>query len=202
MLKLRSRYKPSRYTSFRYQSIATQPHTSAQPIFHPTHLIVNLTAGCICGVVLVIYAISFAALIFSGDLSGYVSTGIGIALFTAIISSVVIALMSSLPGIIADLQEAPTILFGLIASAIVARMPAGATSSEILYTVLIAIAFTSVLTGIFCFILGTFKLGELTRLIPYPVVGGFLAGTGWLLADGALRLMVDLPLSLAQFPQL
>ena len=41
---------------------------------------------------------------------------------------------------------------------------------------LAAIAITSVLTGIGLYVLGRFKLGNLIRFIPYPVVGGFLAG--------------------------
>ena len=46
------------------------------------------------------------------------------------------------------------------------------------------------------------KLGNLPRFIPYPVVGGFLAGTGWLLAQGAISLMTDFPIDLAHLPQL
>jgi SulP family sulfate permease len=40
--------------------------------------------------------------------------------------------------------------------------------------------------GVLFFILGRFRLGNLVRYIPYPVVGGFLAGTGWLLLKGGL----------------
>jgi SulP family sulfate permease len=50
--------------------------------------------------------------------------------------------------------------------------------------------------------LGWFKLGSLIRYIPYPVVGGFLAGTGWLLVSGALSLLAGAPLSLGQLPGL
>ena len=34
----------------------------------------------------------------------------------------------------------------------------------------------------------------MVRFVPYPVFGGFLAGTGWLLVQGAMRVMTDLPL--------
>ena len=33
---------------------------------------------------------------------------------------------------------------------------------------------------------GRFRLGNLVRFVPYPVVGGFLAGTGWLLFKGGI----------------
>ena len=65
-----------------------------------------------------------------------------------------------------------------------------------------AIALVSVLTGSFLFLLGQFRVGELIRLIPYPVIGGFLAGTGWLLVKGAIFVMTDLPISLSQWTML
>ena len=34
--------------------------------------------------------------------------------------------------------------------------------------------------------MGTRRRGDLIRFVPYPVVGGFLAGTGWLLVRGGL----------------
>ena len=40
------------------------------------------------------------------------------------------------------------------------------------------------------------------RYIPYPVVGGFLAGTGWLLAKGGFGVMLGGPLTLANLPGL
>ena len=43
-----------------------------------------------------------------------------------------------------------------------------------------AISLTTLLTGLVFWLLGHFRLGGLVRFLPYPVVGGFLAGTGWL----------------------
>jgi SulP family sulfate permease len=44
---------------------------------------------------------------------------------------------------------------------------------------------------------GWLRLGSLIRYIPYPVIGGFLAGTGWLVASGALKTMTGMPINLA-----
>jgi SulP family sulfate permease len=63
--------------------------------------------------------------------------------------------------------------------------------------VLVAIAATTLLTGAFFLVLGFLKLGELVRFIPYPVVGGFLAGTGWLLVKGSFGVMADFPLAIS-----
>ncbi|MGZ5214591.1 MAG: SulP family inorganic anion transporter, partial [Actinomycetota bacterium] len=44
----------------------------------------------------------------------------------------------------------------------------------------------TILCGVVFLALGTFRLGNLVRFVPYPVVGGFLAGTGWLLLKGGI----------------
>ncbi|MBC7482682.1 MAG: hypothetical protein H7337_12460, partial [Rhizobacter sp.] len=48
----------------------------------------------------------------------------------------------------------------------------------------------------FLFALGHFRMGRLVRFMPYPVVGGTLAGTGWLMTAGAIGMMTDQPLGL------
>jgi SulP family sulfate permease len=74
-------------------------------------------------------------------------------------------------------------------------MPASATSAEIFLTVVAAIGATSLCTGAFFLALGLLKLGTLMRFFPYPVIGGFLAGTGWLLVQGAMSFMSGASLS-------
>jgi SulP family sulfate permease len=71
-------------------------------------------------------------------------------------------------------------------------MPVGATTDETFLTVAVAIALITMLTGAFFLILGQLKLGSLVRFLPYPVMGGFLAGTGWLLVTGAINMMTDI----------
>ena len=59
----------------------------------PSQLLPSLTAGFVIGILTIIFATSLAALIF-GHLSGFVSNGIGLALFGAIILGVVITLLA------------------------------------------------------------------------------------------------------------
>ena len=44
-----------------------------------------------------------------------------------------------------------------------------------------------VLCGVVFLWLGSRRRGNLIRFVPYPVVGGFLAGTGWLLFKGGIH---------------
>jgi SulP family sulfate permease len=150
----------------------------------------------------VIIAISFAALIFSGDLAGYVANGIGLALFGALAIGLVVAATSSYPGTMAGTQDSPAAILALVAAAIASSMRTSATPGAIFATVVAAIALTSLLTGAFFLVLGRFKLGNLMRFLPYPVVGGFLAGTGWLLVQGAFGVMAGASLGWSQLPYL
>jgi sulfate permease, SulP family len=48
--------------------------------------------------------------------------------------------------------------------------------------------------------MGRFRLGGLIRFVPYPVVGGFLAGTGWLLFKGGIYVASGVFLHLRTVP--
>jgi SulP family sulfate permease len=164
-------------------------------------LLSSLTSGLLMGITEVIFALSVGSLIFSGELVPYLSYGIGIALVTAIIMLVGISASSSVPGVTGSLQDSSSVILAVIAVALVGTLPAAGVKDR-LTTVLVAIAATALLTGAFFLALGSFKLGGLVRFLPYPVVGGFLAGTGWLLVQGSFGVMADFPLSIANLPAL
>jgi SulP family sulfate permease len=169
---------------------------------HPSKLLPSLTAGFIGGTLSIIIATSFGALIFSGSLAQYVSSGIGLALFSAFAICLVVALTSSFPGSLAGPQDSPAAILALVAASIAGRMSASATAETTFYTVATAVAVASIFTGAFFWALGRFKLGNLVRFIPYPVIGGFMAGTGWLLLQGAFGVMTGAPLNLSLLPDL
>ncbi len=155
----------------------------------PGRYLTIATAGLISGVLTIAMACAFSALIFSGPLSGYVSTGISLILFGAFILGVVTALTSSYAGTVARPHEIPAAIVAIIAASIAGHMTAGATGGAVFATVIAAIFITSCATGVFFLILGYLNLGNLIRFVPYPVIGGFLAGTGLLLVKGAFGVM-------------
>lgn len=170
--------------------------------FHPSRLFPSLIAALITGTIEAIYAISFSPLIFSGDLAPYISIGIGLSLATSMTTSLIIALGSSSPGIISGIQSAPAAILGVMAAATITQFSTSTPVASVLPTVITSIALTSTLTGICCFLLGQFQFGNLIRFIPYPVVGGFLAGTGWLVLLGSFAFMTNLSLHRELFIQL
>jgi SulP family sulfate permease len=158
-----------------------------------------LTTGLVIGIVSVITATSFAALIFSGPLSDYVSYGIGFILIGDLILGTAVALLSSYSGSIGIDQDATAAILAIVVAGVLGSFPAIASQEQRFATAVALIVITTLSTGLFFLLLGCFKLGALIRFLPYPVMGGFLAGTGWLLITGAIGVMVDVPLSPAVF---
>ena len=142
---------------------------------------------------------SFAALIFAGPLEPFVGRGIWLGLFTALVVGVLVSLMSSYPGAIAIPQDRVVPILALMAASMTARMGSASPQDKCL-VVMAAIAVVSLVTGSFPFLLGRLRLGNLICYIPYPVIGGFLAGSGWLLVRGSLRVMTGHALSLDTIP--
>ena len=169
---------------------------------HPTRLLPNLTVGLTTGAIGVIFDLSYAVLIFSGNLAQHLSAGIGIVLFSAASTRILVALTSSLPGMVADLGTVPTAILAWSVGMIVKGLPATTSATQLWMTALATIALTSLLTGTFLALLGGLRLGRVMRSMPDAVVGGFIASTGWLLVKGAFKLMTDHPLGLAQLPVL
>ncbi len=140
---------------------------------------------------------SYAAMIFSGDLGDFLSQGIGINLYGAVVMGVVISIFGSFIPVIASLQDVPVAVLAAIAAAIAGTMAGSSDPEGIFTTVVAAMMLSTLLTGAAFWLMGRFNLGRLVRFIPYPVIGGFLGGTGWVLLLGGIGAMTDTPLSLA-----
>lgn len=145
-------------------------------------------AAAVVAVFTLIASASFAALIFSGRLQTYAAHGFGMALITAVIVGVIVAWRSSCRLSIAIPQDRVAPLLMLLSASVAAGME-NAPAEAVFASVVSAIVMVTLVTGAVLYILGRLKLGNLVRYIPYPVIGGFLAGSGWLLVLGGLRVM-------------
>ena len=156
----------------------------------------SLIAGTISGIIFVVSAMALAALIFTGPLSSYLPQGIGILLIGSIIFALFSALTATYPLILSAPQDIPIAILALMAVSIGAGINGQMVAEEAFQFIFVAIGVTSVLVGLFFWILGRFRLGKLVRFIPFPVVGGFLAGTGWLIVKFSFTMMTDMDLTL------
>jgi SulP family sulfate permease len=165
-------------------------------------LLPNLFAGLTAGLVTLTYSISFAALIFSGNLAHFFPQGVGSALIGTTVTAIIVAWRSSFPFVLAGPDSNASAILALMASAIASSLESPDAAERLFPTVWVAITLSTILTGLFLFILGWLRLGRWARFIPYPVMGGFLAGTGWLIARSSFKVMTGVPLGFAQLSQL
>ena len=162
--------------------------------FRPSILGASLVSSILIYFVEIILAISFAALVFSGGLAGMMPQGIGFIVIGNAAMLIMIALFSSYPGSVSTAQSIPAAVLALAATAI-AAVPA-ATPGQQFATLVMAMVITTLATGLFFLLMGTLKLGGLMRFLPYPVMGGFLAGSGWLLFKGGISIMANVPVGM------
>jgi SulP family sulfate permease len=161
-----------------------------------TGLLGDLTAGMLSMVVMLCYAMSLGTMIFSADLARYAGLGVPTAFISCVVTALVIALTSSMRMNIAGPDgNATAFLAGVAAGVASSARADGGTPQTILLTVLITIALCSVVTGIILYAVGSSKRSRSLQFLPYPVVGGFLAGTGYLLLAGAFRVVTGEPLT-------
>ncbi len=166
--------------------------------FSGQDLFPNLFAGILSGLMTLIGSISYATLIFAGNLSSNLTLGIYSALVSASLIGLIMAAQSSSTLVIAGPDANISAILALIAASIVAGLGASASTSTVFSTLFAGLAFSAFLTGVFLFLVGRYRLGRWIRFIPYPVIGGFLAGTGWLLVRGSFKVMAGYNLSLDQ----
>lgn len=139
---------------------------------------------------------SYAGLIFQGKLSGYFAAGLAIVLVSEIVVVLVTSLFSSDHATQVVPQSPTAVIQGLIAASAVDALPADLPPDELFATVLLVIVLSSILAATFLVLLGVVRAGGLIRYIPYPIVGGFMAGLGWLIFDAGFRVLVGLRLNM------
>jgi SulP family sulfate permease len=167
----------------------------------PKILIPSLMMGVLTGMVEVIYALSLASLVFSGNLVEFLPYGFGISIVSSVVLLIGTAVISSIPGIYSSTQDSSAVMLAVMVGSLAGGLVSTSETAK-LATILVAIASTTTLTGIAFWALGHFKLGKLMRFLPYPVMGGFLAGSGWLLIQGSFSVMTDYAPSISTLSKL
>jgi len=153
---------------------------------------IDVFAGAICSTLSIAYSLSYAALIFSGPLEHQLSYGVAVTFLSAAVGGAIVALRSSLPFAVAGPDSSAVVIFAAMATTLVGRLIAQG-SHELLEPVVIAMSLATALTGVLLCVLGFTRAGRAIRFVPYPVIGGFLGATGWLMVTGAIRVVTDQP---------
>lgn len=152
----------------------------------------QLSSGLILGLIQVIFAVSYAALMFSGHLSSFIAYAVTVTLIT-----------SAAGGLYGLFAQEPTFVSGpesgtssVLAGVLLALAALPATSATPpLHAALAVLLVASVSTALTYLLIVRFGAARLVRFIPFQVMAGFLASTGWLMASGALNIIAGTPLS-------
>ena len=153
----------------------------------------QLSSGLILGLMQVIFAVSYAALMFSGRLSTYIAYAMTVTLITA-----------TAGGLYGLFSEEPTFISGpeagtssVLAGVMVAIAAIPATATAPLDAALAVLLVASLSTGLTYLLIVRFGATRLVRFIPFQVMAGFLAAAGWLMCSGALNIIAGTPLTVA-----
>ena len=149
----------------------------------------TLSIGLVIGAVEVVVAASFAGLVFSGLLKRYIADGVGLYVTAAAVTLALLAWRAGSRGVVGSLQAATPAILTVLATPV--ALNAFGSGARDFITVVLATMVITVVAGITSVVLGIRRRGDLVRFVPYPVVGGFLAGVGWLLVSGGVAVTVN-----------
>ncbi|WP_421722803.1 SulP family inorganic anion transporter [Bauldia sp.] len=162
-----------------------------------TGLAWNLSTGTICGFLAIVQSIGFGMLLVGSEALSFVPTAVGMALFSTAVMAAIAALTSATPGVVSIAQGIPiTALAGPVA-AIIAATSASATDIDTAATIVVGVALATIAIGCTALLLGGLRLGRFVRFVPFPVIGGFLAGSGWLIFLGGIGVVAGERLTFA-----
>jgi SulP family sulfate permease len=150
-----------------------------------------LVAGAVIGVVEAVFAVAFASLVFGSNVYRF-AEGIGLYLGAAFLTLAILAWRAGERGVVGGLQGTGVVLLSIVAATTGVR--ARGSPHEGFLSVVAATVIVTVLCGAVFLVLGMRRRGDLIRYIPVPVVGGFIAGAGWVLLQGGIHMAIDEPL--------
>lgn len=133
------------------------------------------------------YLLSYTALVWSGPLAFGRPAGLAAMLLTTVVAGLITGLGSSFRLAFGSIDSNATAIMATLAAALAADM-AGADEASLLATTVVGMAGAGVVAGACLLVIGQARAGALVRMLPPPVVAGFLGATGWLLSAGAIRI--------------
>ena len=155
----------------------------------------DVTSGAVTSVISLVYSLSFAALIFSGDTAGGYAQGISALLIGTGVTALAAALFSAFRFAVSGPDSNACAVMATMAVAIAGSLGARATPEVAVDTVFYLLALTTLITGACLAALGLLRAGRWIRFIPYPVVGGLIAAAGAYTVLGACRVVGGTPIT-------
>lgn len=151
-------------------------------------------AGALVGFNLAIRVAALAVLVFAGPLAGGLYAGVFLFLGMTLCLTAGLFLRPDMPPItIATLQDAPIAILMPAILVLGAYLTPDVAAEVGFATALAVLGGTAALAGVFMLLLSWFDLARLIRLLPFPVVAGYLASTGALLILSSFEVAIRVP---------
>jgi len=150
----------------------------------------DLLAGGLCAVVTLAYASGFGTLIFGGVLAPYSGQAVLAAIICSVIALLALSVRSSFSFAMGGPDSNPSAVLAITAATLAAEFPADLGHAAALPTVLMYLFASAIGCGAILFAFGKLGWGRYVQYVPHPVIGGFLAGTGYLLTAGGIRMLI------------
>ena len=153
----------------------------------------QISTGIIVGLSAMVYAISHGALLFSGSLSIFVSIGMTASLITAVICAIGSCFFKEKTFIMGTDTSTVSVMVGSLLVAESLSISQDMAQANLLLILFILSAVSSLLFYLFA----RLNLANYVRFVPFSVMAGFLASTGWLMCSGALMIISGISLSVS-----
>jgi SulP family sulfate permease len=157
-------------------------------------IINSLSAGAVAGIRTILGSAAMVTLLLPPTLAAGVPRGLDMMLIGGAVLAAAVAALSSYRGVVAQVQDGPVVILGVMIASITLAL--GPERGELAIQVaLVSVSVAALAAGLIFFSLGARGWGGLVRYIPYPVIGGFLAGSGFLILRGSLPVLLGIDLA-------
>ncbi len=152
----------------------------------PSGVAREVIAGLAASTLQIGLSISLAFVVFSGPFEAFLPRGVGLAIVGTGLAAAFLGAQTRIPGVIGSQQDTPAVVLAAAAAGLASSVRADQAEDTIFAFIMVV----GLATGVAFIIVGRFGLATAARSLPFPVISGFLAGTGWILARAGLEIMV------------
>lgn len=141
-----------------------------------------VTVAVIASITQIALTIAYTSLTFRDELSPQIGLGLTAMLLGVLITAAAIGRWSGVRGHVAGPQDSGLVVLSVVAPTIAATADAPGE------TIVVLMGLSSLAVGLTMMTLGRSGLGRMIRYLPYPVLAGFLAGTGLVMARAVVEI--------------
>lgn len=152
----------------------------------------QVSTGLIVGLSSIVYAISHGALLFSAGASHLIAMGMSAALMTAATCAIGSCFFREKTFVMGTDSSTVSVMAGMVLT--LSALTVTPQTSQA--TILAAIFLLSVISSGIFYLVARLHLANFVRFVPFSVMAGLLASTGWLMCSGALMIIAGVSLSM------